>query len=480
MISCLIVGDDSRAVVDRLFTCILLNGGGVSPVLSRMLSPDLVLSGDMLAQYTYVYLIPGNVFPALPAGTQRALCEYVDTGGVLVCTPFTAWSAKFGGNRELADVLPVECVGFYEDSIVELQEAPIRIHQGMMETGYAGTSFEASGEDLVVRAGAELICQVGRNGSMLPFLVRRQYGKGYVLYVNAVHHAESREIDIWSPGNTLSPTFHLMESWSFQCALDSDDVRRGTMVRFIRELAQSFLGSATAPAVSPCISPRARPAITPQLMSGIAAHYAEGHTIEELLFPKTNRYAAMSVPEKNIICRALVACSDIFAADGSTELEDYIAQRTIRITNDLKRLYLEKLGTFLFLLADGISVSQTNVRTRTSEIDILLRNRSPEPFWGRLDSVIAVECKNWARSVGAREIRDFHGKLLDLGITTGFFLSASGFSGTGDRDAQLVLRDCRKQGVTIVPLTLSDVRKALKHADPTDVLAAAYESVCYL
>jgi hypothetical protein len=480
MFSTLLIGDGSKTVNQDLFDCILTDGRGVVPYLSDELSPGLVIPFDVLRQFTYVHLIPGDLFPTIAQATQHSLAQYVSDGGTLVCTPFTAWSAYFRGNDLLRELLPVECKGFYEGQQIRLQDEPITLHQGLSTDRYSGHTFVGTDEDLRLLKGSECICWSSHHSKPNPFLARRQYGHGYVLYVNAVHHCDEGELEIWRSAGNLTPAYDLMRSWSFQCVLDSARAKRGNMVRFVTELAQLFLqpeGCLAGQDAAVLASPREESA---RFLESMAVHYGYGYPIQGLLFPSTREYSSMTTSERNVICRAIVSTASLWSSPDDIRLEDPSQREAVHITNDLKKQYLEKLSAFFFLLVDGLSLTARNVRTKTSELDIVLRNESPNRFWANLGSLIAVECKNWSQVVGAKEIRDFHGKMMDLGIKTGFFISPLGFSGNAKRDAQLVIRDCRKDGFLIVPITLSEMRQALRFLDPTPIVMRAYEAVFLL
>lgn len=241
MLTALIIGDGSTSVEKELFSAILKKGGGVVPYLSETLNSALRLSFDILHQFTYIYLIPGNLFPRLPSETQINLVNYVMDGGILVCTPFAAWSSYFRGNEILQQVLPVRCSGYYENKTLRLQKGEIPLHQEMKSTRYCGCSFIASGEELTVIDGGELICSCEIDGTPNVFSARRRSRRGYTLYLNATHHSSAGSLQVWSSDGKPSPIYELMDSWSLQCYLDVEKANQGNMVRFIIETGAQFL-----------------------------------------------------------------------------------------------------------------------------------------------------------------------------------------------------------------------------------------------
>jgi len=133
-------------------------------------------------------------------------------------------------------------------------------------------------------------------------------------------------------------------------------------------------------------------------------------------------------------------------------------------------LWYAGLAAYFFALVPGMELAATNQRTQTGEVDTVLRNRGQDSFWGRLGHLVAVECKNWQRPVGAKEIRDFQGKLRDIGVRVGFYVSVCGLSGNDRRDAALLLRDCRKDDFTVIPVDIDVMRIALRFLEPTPAI----------
>lgn len=96
-----------------------------------------------------------------------------------------------------------------------------------------------------------------------------------------------------------------------------------------------------------------------------------------------------------------------------------------------KGLALERLVKLVFLTINGLQPSH-RVQTQTEEIDIFIRNESPDAFWSKLSPFILVECKNWSSKVGKDEIVIFRSKLENrFGLSkVGFLVSINGFYDT--------------------------------------------------
>ena len=130
-----------------------------------------------------------------------------------------------------------------------------------------------------------------------------------------------------------------------------------------------------------------------------------------------------SIAQKEKIVR------DIFFRD---QIENSISVVDNRnSSNEDKGKALEKLMDTLFSSVEGLKVIDRRLNTGDEEIDILLKNNLGKPFWTAFGSpFIFIECKNWSKKVGAPEIRDFEGKLLNHSNVTkiGVFISYNGFT----------------------------------------------------
>jgi len=115
--------------------------------------------------------------------------------------------------------------------------------------------------------------------------------------------------------------------------------------------------------------------------------------------------------------------------------------------------------------APELVVTDKNFSTREEEIDLVLRNNLPGPFWVSQHSpYIFVECKNWATPVGVAELRVFESKLGDRGdaVRIGIFVSAAGYYSTFvDR-----LKVIQTKNIGLVyAVTLDDIRGLIKRRE---------------
>jgi deoxycytidylate deaminase len=115
-----------------------------------------------------------------------------------------------------------------------------------------------------------------------------------------------------------------------------------------------------------------------------------------------------------------------------------------------KGLALESLVTFIFSTVNGFHPSH-RIQTQTEEIDIFIRNESPDAFWSKLSPFILVECKNWSSKVGKDEIVVFRSKLENrFGLSKiGFLVSINGFHNT-------VTKELLRSSKGDIPIVLVD------------------------
>lgn len=131
-------------------------------------------------------------------------------------------------------------------------------------------------------------------------------------------------------------------------------------------------------------------------------------------------------------------------------------------TNDEKKKALETFAAWMVDRTSGLKVKHHNLRTTSSEIDLVVENvgaghRSVFDEFGRH---LLVECKNWGKPVGAKEVRDFVGKLLKTDATLGLLISKNGVTGkNGAEDALREIRFCYDRlDLVVCVLALEDLR----------------------
>jgi hypothetical protein len=76
-----------------------------------------------------------------------------------------------------------------------------------------------------------------------------------------------------------------------------------------------------------------------------------------------------------------------------------------------KGVLLERLLALLLKSIPGFDRLDTRLRNSMEELDILVQNGSIDPFWQKESPYILVECKNWSKRVGAKELRELWAKM---------------------------------------------------------------------
>jgi DNA-methyltransferase (dcm) len=119
---------------------------------------------------------------------------------------------------------------------------------------------------------------------------------------------------------------------------------------------------------------------------------------------------------------------------------------------------LEKLMYLFFKQVDGFHVN-TNVRTKTEEIDISIRNESKSEFWNKESILFLGECKNWTEKCGKNELVVFRAKIENRRdrVKLGFFISWNGFKET------YKFEDLRgtKEDILIIPITGQQIKECI-------------------
>lgn len=136
---------------------------------------------------------------------------------------------------------------------------------------------------------------------------------------------------------------------------------------------------------------------------------------------------------------------------------------------------LEEFTVELFDNIEGLSVKRqdVNIRTHDEEIDLFVRNKSDDKFWRQFESPIIVECKNWSKPVGAKDVAWFIKKLRDRGKKMGILISINGVTGNEYKDAFHQIIETRKTNCVIL-LEKKHLKLIIESSSPTDVIEEQY------
>lgn len=203
--------------------------------------------------------------------------------------------------------------------------------------------------------------------------------------------------------------------------------------------------------------------------------HPETKTTRSQLARWAKKAASAPVPEKPENIRNSVTEVLARPADGThrrhyAQVSELIARVDAAESPTDKGTSLESLMSALFAQVPGFTVYESNVRTETEEIDLMVLNDGREPVYSR-DPLILVECKNWTARAGRPEFSLLEGKMRNRHgrCTVGFLVSWSGFTETTWRE---MLRLSRESHV-IVCLTGNDIRCAALADDFPEFLRRA-------
>jgi hypothetical protein len=141
-------------------------------------------------------------------------------------------------------------------------------------------------------------------------------------------------------------------------------------------------------------------------------------------------------------------------------------------TRKAKGVELERLMQVLFSSVEGFRVRDTNVRTQTEEIDLVLDNKCLHHPWDRESPILLVECKNWSKPSGKNDIVVFQTKVKNRRgrCTVGFFIAWKGFARTVERE---LLRSSQDNSMLVL-LTGAQIKSAIQSGAFTQLLDSAW------
>jgi len=141
------------------------------------------------------------------------------------------------------------------------------------------------------------------------------------------------------------------------------------------------------------------------------------------------------------------------------EIPELIDKVQTEEDSNVKGRLLEELMCKFFECIKDFSIID-RLKTETEEIDLVILNKSTEPFWQKESQLILVECKNWSSKCGKNELVIFKEKIKNRRNRSklGFFISWNGFTETFSKE------DIRTaQGdILLVPVTGEEIIEAFK------------------
>jgi len=152
-------------------------------------------------------------------------------------------------------------------------------------------------------------------------------------------------------------------------------------------------------------------------------------------------------------------------------------------TADEKGRTMEQLGGYLLSCVDGLELAESRLLAKDHETDLLLRNGvQGDPLFEVFGPYIGIECKNWDRSVGVKEVNHFLSNLRFAYLRSGVLVARNGISGSeaeDKRDAELaVLKAFHQDNVIVCVLTLQDLQDVVDgRVTMPGLLLAEYERI---
>ncbi len=129
---------------------------------------------------------------------------------------------------------------------------------------------------------------------------------------------------------------------------------------------------------------------------------------------------------------------------------------------------LEDLVAVLFKSIPGFERTQTDRSSADEQIDLLIPNDSPDPFWQQESQYFLGECKHWSKPVDPKEMDSLRQKMeRRFGrARLGFFIAAGGFTkGFGS-----VLQAERKGDSLIIPIGREQLEALVNAKDRNEKL----------
>ncbi len=133
-----------------------------------------------------------------------------------------------------------------------------------------------------------------------------------------------------------------------------------------------------------------------------------------------------------------------------------------------KGALLEDFVAILFKSISGFERTETRRRSDEEEIDIIIPNESPDPYWQRESQFFLGEVKNWSSKVDPKELAHLRAKLVDRSgrAKLGFFIAINGFT----QGFKSTLDKMRGSDLLIVPIESEGLERLLGSKDRNAVL----------
>lgn len=138
---------------------------------------------------------------------------------------------------------------------------------------------------------------------------------------------------------------------------------------------------------------------------------------------------------------------------------------------------LESTVEDLIYLFEGLSVLAKNLRTGVEEIDITVRNDSDRPFFVQFGDPFLVECKNWSKPVGKKEVVVFIDMLRSKNVPFGILVALEGITGNERSGAWRKILEAKRDGIAVIVLDRNDLEEMTEVTQPIKVLRRKYDEM---
>jgi ActR/RegA family two-component response regulator len=139
---------------------------------------------------------------------------------------------------------------------------------------------------------------------------------------------------------------------------------------------------------------------------------------------------------------------------------------------------LEELVKLLFRATPGFERVETRLNNKVEEIDIVVENNADDAPWKNDGTPYLLgECKNWSKTCGSGEFRNFYAKLTTKyqRARTGFFFAPGGFT----KSFGEARREQARGDALVIPVDADDLERWIETDDPASVLREVYKRAVF-
>lgn len=161
------------------------------------------------------------------------------------------------------------------------------------------------------------------------------------------------------------------------------------------------------------------------------------------------------------------------ASELENELRTFWTAAKTEKSRNRKGLALEETFVRLFRSMQGLSEVQVRRTNACEEIDLVVANASPDPFWMKQGSYLFVECKNWSKPVGHPEVTRLVDRLRRHRACghVGLLVAMNGFTGPAMEE----VRNVQRENLWVIPLDASAVDALVQSGARAELLRRFFD-----